>query len=364
MTQVTFVMEQHIGHRTYYENLRRAVDNAPRLQPTWIEVTYHDPAGRWYRLPGLPASWRGSLTGRDQVRRGLRQQPYEVAFFNTQVPAALAGRQVQRRPYLLSTDITPRQYDAMAAQYGHRPDPDSWFSRYKHRVNCHLFQQAACLLPWSTWVRQSLVADYGVDPGRVEVVPPGIDLDLWQPGPPREAAGPLRILFVGGDLYRKGGALLLEAFRSLPAGLATLTLVTRATDLAGQPGITVYNHLQPNSAELIDLYRQSDVFVLPTQAEAFGIAAIEASASGMPVIATATGGLVDIVLPGQSGFLIQPDDPASLARHLRFLAGHPVERHQMGQVGRERTRALFDARRNAARVVALLFAALRKGRNR
>ena len=56
MTQVTFVMEQHIGHRTYYENLRRAVDNDPRLQPTWIEVTYHDPAGRWYRLPGLPAS--------------------------------------------------------------------------------------------------------------------------------------------------------------------------------------------------------------------------------------------------------------------------------------------------------------------
>jgi glycosyltransferase involved in cell wall biosynthesis len=219
-------------------------------------------------------------------------------------------------------------------------------------------------LPWSTWVRQSLVADYGVDPGRVEVVPPGVDLDTWQPGPPRETTGPLRILFVGGDLYRKGGALLLEAFRALPAGLASLTLVTRATDLAGQPDITVYNHLQPNSAELIDLYQQSDVFVLPTQAEAFGIAAIEASASGLPVIATATGGLVDIVLPGQSGFLIEPDDAASLARHLHFLAEHPAERRQMGQVGRERASALFDARRNAARVVELLHAAPLMGRNR
>ena len=62
-------------------------------------------------------------------------------------------------------------------------------------------------MPWSTWTRRSLVEEYGVDPQRVEVVPPGIDLERWAPGERRE--GPPRILFVGGDLYRKGGATLL-----------------------------------------------------------------------------------------------------------------------------------------------------------
>lgn len=346
-------MEQHIGHRAYYENLRRFVDQSPELQADWVEVTYAQPGSLWERVPLLPQRFKGTLVGREQVRRGLRRHPSDVWLFNTQVPAALAGRMVQERPYLLCTDITPRQYDTMAAAYGHAPDGDGLLSRYKHRANVRLLQGAARLLPWSGWVRDGLVTDYGVDPRRIEVIPPGVDIEKWRPAPENRGRTTPRILFVGGDLARKGGDLLLDAFRGLPPGLAELVLVTR-TAVPTEPGVTVYNHLRPNSPELVALYQSCDLFVLPTRAEAFGIAAVEAAATGLPVVATQVGGLPEIVAEGETGFLVAPDDARALRARLNPLLENTPLRLQMGHAARQRVLARFDARRNAARIVEIL----------
>lgn len=353
MVRATFVMEQHIGHRAYYENLRRFVDQSPRLAARWIEVTYNRPGSAWQRLPLLPDHVRGTLVGRSQVRDGLRRQPADVTLFNTQVPAALGGRLVKQRPYVLCTDITPRQYDQMAAHYNHRPDRDGLLSRYKHRANVQLLRGAARLLPWSSWTAASLVADYGVVPERIEVVAPGVDTAVWQPRALEETERPLRILFVGGDLYRKGGEMLLEAFHTLPAGQAELELVTR-TALTPPPGVTLHHDMQPNSAALIALYQSCDLFVLPTHAEAFGIAAVEATAVGLPVIATRVGGLTDVVADGETGFLIAPGDTAALSQRLRLLLEDEALRRRMSRAARARAVSCFDARRNAQRVVDIL----------
>ena len=216
MIQTTFVMEQHIGHRSYYQNLRRFVDSASQIAADWVEVTYERPQAIWNRLPVLPRGIRGTLSGRAQVREGLRRNRADVTLFNTQVPAALGGRLVGRQPYVLCTDITPLQYDEMSHHYGHQPDRAGFVSRYKHQVNGRLFQGAARILPWSNWVRESLIADYGVAPERIEVLPPGVDIDLWRPNP-QPHDGPMRILFVGGDFYRKGGEDLLAAVELLAA---------------------------------------------------------------------------------------------------------------------------------------------------
>ncbi|GAB4216655.1 MAG: glycosyltransferase family 4 protein [Roseiflexaceae bacterium] len=270
MLRVTFVMEQHLGHQTYYQNIRRAVEQAADVFPVWVPVTYHRPGGLVERQRLLPAGLRGLLRGLCEVRSGLRA-PADALFFNTQVPAALAGGLLRRRPYLIATDLTPIQYDAMGALYGHRPDRNPLLRALKHRANRALFRGAARLLPWSSWARDSLVRDYGVDPEQIEVLPPGVDLHHWQPGP-RRTGGPLRVLFVGGDFVRKGGPLLLDAFQSLPPGALELHLVTY-TPLAQAPNVVVHNDLTPNSPALVELYRSSDLFVLPTAAEAFGIAA-------------------------------------------------------------------------------------------
>ncbi|MEI6180913.1 MAG: glycosyltransferase family 4 protein, partial [Chloroflexales bacterium] len=204
------------------------------------------------------------------------------------------------------------------------------------------------LLPWSSWVRDSLIRDYGVSPTKIEVVPPGVDLHLWTPGA-RQADGPLRILFVGGDFQRKGGETLLRAFRALPTGTAELHLVTR-TPIEPEAGIHTYYHLKPNTPELIALYQRSTVFVLPTEAEAFGIAAIEASAAGLAIVATAVGGLVDIVAEGESGFLIPPSDSTVLSQCLARLSADPALCACLGRAARACAESRFDAQRNAARV--------------
>jgi len=374
MMQAAFVMEQHLGHRTFYQNLRRFVDQqaaaatgAGAFTARWVEVSYVQPGGVYERLRFLPASLRGTLRGRAQVRAGLRSAPTSVAFFNTQVPAVLGGGATQRQPYVISTDITPIQYDRMSQHYGHTADRAGPLKAYKHRVNRRVFGGAAAVLPWSTWVRQSLIADYDVPLGHIVVVPPGVDLELWQPTASRTAPGPsypgnipLRILFVGGDMNRKGGDVLLQAYRALRASTSAsafeLHLVTRSPAPPGEGSVAHYD-LRPNTPELIAVFRSCDVFVLPTEAEAFGIAAVEAAAAGLPAIVTDVGGLTDVVVDGETGFLIRPGDVQTLVARLRILAADPGLRVRLGRAARARAESRFDARKNAARIVAILRAA-------
>lgn len=362
MINVTFLMEQHIGHQTFCQNWRRFIEPATQVNSKWVDITYYtEPGYLWERFPFLPAQIRGSLTARMQVRNGLRQTPYDVAVFNTQVPAVLGSAFLKKQPYVIATDITPIQYDKMGEHYNHSSDGNAVLSRYKHRKNVNIFKGAARILPWSSWVRDSLIPDYEVDPDKIEVVPPGVDLDKWHYTPHDSHDRPVRILFVGGDLYRKGGQLLLDAFQSLPAGVAELILVTR-TELTPTEGVRVYNNMQPNTPELMALYQSSDIFVLPTQAEAFGIAAVEASATGLPVIATNIGGLPDIVRDGETGFIIQAQDQDALANRLHQLIENHDMRKSFSHAARQQAETLFDAETNAMRVIKILQDVAQKGK--
>jgi glycosyltransferase involved in cell wall biosynthesis len=349
--RVTFVLERHLGHQTFADNLRTHVVTDDTVHGTFVDVTYAATTAFWERLP-ISDQVRGALRGRRQVRTGVQDSDGHVTFFNTQVPAVLGGHVARRGPYVLCTDITPVQYDGMATAYRHEPDTGGPVAAVKHAVNRRVFRQAAHVVAWSSWVRDSLIADYQVGPRHASVIPPGVDVSRWTPRGERHA-GPLRILFVGGDLHRKGGGTLLSAFAALPPGTAELTLVTRSPD-PGIPGVRVERGLTPNAPALIELYRSSDVFVLPTEAEAFGIAAIEAAAAGLPVIATPVGGLRDIVVEGETGYLISPTDVDALCHHLWRLAADEHLRARLGTAARARALGHFDAGRNARAIVDLL----------
>ncbi len=352
MLRATFLMEQHIGHYSYYANLRRFVDPVNSVTASWVPITYFEDKGLLNRLP-LPNGLRGTLTGRQQVVNGL-QTPCDIAVFNTQVPAALALPLLRKRAYILCTDITPIQYDKMGAHYNHPPDRLPFLTGIKQRINKRMFQHAARLLPWSSWTADSLIQDYAVDATKIEVLPPGVDTSLWRPSDKaRDAGAPLRILFVGGDFFRKGGEVLLEAFRKLPDGSAELHIATRS-EIEPEKNVHVYHGMQPNSADLIQLYQRCDLFCLPTFAEAFGIVAIEASAAGLPVVATNIGGLTDIVAEGKSGHLVEAGNVEQLASTLGRLAAEPERCASMGYVARQRAESCFDARKNSARMVQIL----------
>ncbi|MEI2611525.1 MAG: glycosyltransferase family 4 protein [Candidatus Promineifilaceae bacterium] len=350
-TLATFLMEQHIGHRTFYENVRRFIEPLPEIEARWVEVNYFEPGGVWERLTFLPQHWRGTARGRAQSRHALTF-PTDVVICNTQVPGALAGRRLHQHPYILCTDITPRQYDQMARHYHHRPDKGGPLAAYKHWVNRNLFQNAARVLPWSTWTRHSLLQEYGVALDKIEVLPPGVDTERWRPR--LHTPSPLlNILFVGRDLSRKGGHMLIQAFQALPPGLASLHLVTR-TPFPSTENIHVYADLNPNDGVLLSLYQSCDLFVLPTEAEAFGIAAIEALAVGLPVITTPVGGLTDVVAEGENGYLLQPGDGQGLVQAMTRLATDMALRQRLGQAARLRAENRFDARKNAARLATLI----------
>jgi glycosyltransferase involved in cell wall biosynthesis len=352
--RVAFLMEQHLGHRVYGENLRREIDRLGSIEATWVDVTYDCRPGPLARSPMTPEALRGPLCGRAQVLDGLRRSSPVVTLYNTQVPAVLAGRAALAGPYVLCTDITPRQYDRMAEHYGHAPDGAGLVGQVKHRLNRRVFKRAARVLPWSTWARDSLVAEYGVDPSRVEVVPPGVDLERWKSGRRQAADRPLRVLFVGGDLHRKGGQALVDVVADLPPDTAELHLVTRTPYDAGDRNVHVHRGLQPNSPELIALYQRSDVFVLPSRGEAFGIAAVEASATGLPVIGARTGGLADVVDHGTTGFLVAAGDQTELGRRIRSLSESVELRERFGRAARARAEERFDAAANAARIAGVL----------
>lgn len=361
MLNVTFFMEQQVGHRTFYKNLRKFIESDAALASTWVEITYEDDDNLWQKLPGIPDSISGSLVGRSQTRRGLKNHRADLYFFNTQVPAALAGGKIRNQKYVLCMDITPVHYDKMSAHYGHAPDRNPLVQKYKLRVNKQLFANAAKIISWSNWTKDSLIEDYAVDAGKIVVIPPGVDLELWRPSQrERNENDKLRILFIGGDFERKGGDHLLKAFHLLPKGAAELIVVTRSP-IVGAEDILVYNNMRPNSPELIALCQSCDVFVLPTQAEAFGIAALEASAMGLPVITTRVGGLPEVVVDGETGYFFQLGDYETLHELIHRMLVDRALQQRLGKQARERAELLFNAQTNARKIADVLCATAGQG---
>jgi glycosyltransferase involved in cell wall biosynthesis len=203
------------------------------------------------------------------------------------------------------------------------------------------------LVGWSNWVKASFVEDYSYPEKDVAVIPPGIDLSQFSAGD-RDHELP-RILFVGGDFERKGGAILLDVFRKRLRGRAELILVTR-DQVKVEPGVQVHHNVQANSQTLRDLYATSDIFVLPTLADCFSLVCMEALAAALPVVSTKVGGIPDIVRDGETGCLLDAGDRDGLGDALESLVTDPARRHAMGEAGRADAAVRFDAEANARRL--------------
>jgi glycosyltransferase involved in cell wall biosynthesis len=223
--------------------------------------------------------------------------------------------------------------------------------------------------------RSTLMGDWSIT-----VIPNPIDLNVWatcDQGHARALLGlpasrPL-VLFgaMGGSTDpRKGADLLLEALqrlRSQVAGtpLAQLELVVFGQSRPAQPpdlGFPIHysGHLH-DDLSLRLLYAAADVMVVPSRQEAFGQTASEAHACGTPVVAFATGGLVDIVDHHITGALAEPFDPLSLAAAIRWVLEDPQRRRQLGAAARQRAERLWDPARVAGLYAEVYGQALERG---
>jgi glycosyltransferase involved in cell wall biosynthesis len=351
--RVALLLEQHLGHGTYADNLRAEAETDAGIDATWSPVDYAVPTRGLGRMI-TKGRYGGALAARSRIRASLRRDRADAWVFNTQVPAVLAGRRL-RKPYVVVTDVTPKQYDRVSEGYGHRadrPGPVAWL---KHRINTRVFNEAAWCVPWSSWVATSLVDDYGVPESRIAVIPPGVDIGSWSRERREPGGEPFRVLFVGGDFERKGGDVLLEAMDAL-SDSAELYLVTKSS-VTPSERVHVIDDLGPNDPRLIELFHRADAFALPSRAETFGIAAVEASAAGLPVVASRVGGLADIVVDGETGFVTPPGDAAALGSALGRLERDADLRQRLGDAARQRAIEHYDAATNANRLFELVRAA-------
>lgn len=201
-------------------------------------------------------------------------------------------------------------------------------------------------------VRDALIAQ-GADPAAVRVIPGGVDLGPYEQAPP-PVAGVVGAL---GRLEReKGFDVLLEAMARL-RGEARLLL---GGDGSQRQALAARVEAEGLPVELVGFVDdvpaflgRTGVFVVPSRSEGLGLVAVEAMAAGRPVVASRTGGLPEVVVDGETGLLVAPEDPDGLARAIRMLLADPERSARMGAAGRERARALFSAERMAAETAAL-----------
>lgn len=187
-------------------------------------------------------------------------------------------------------------------------------------------------------------------PERVRYVPNFVRLeDLGEP-PDRRDRGeaPVEVLFVGWIVEAKGVGELLAAARGLPEVRFTLVgarqpdFVDRLRDeLQAQRDHVRLLPPRPRE-EVLALYREADVFVLPTWREGFPNVVLEAMAAGLPVVATPVGAIPDALRDGEEGLLVPPRDPAALEAALRRLVEDPEARLAMGRRARHRVEASFS----------------------
>jgi glycosyltransferase involved in cell wall biosynthesis/GT2 family glycosyltransferase len=356
--RVGFVLEQTLGHITHSHNLEHLVGADPSVDAVFAPIGF-EVEGWPAHVPGF-GNWtvRAGVRARRAIRRLKRRGPVDAMFVHTQVPAILSPDHVRRIPTVVSLDATPIQYDELGAHYGHDVG-NPVAERLKWRANRACFHRARAIVAWAEWTKQGLVDRYDVAAEKVHVIPPGVDYARWSTyarnGEPATDGGPVRVLFVGGDLERKGGHVLLAAIASLrAAGVdVELDVVTR-DPVPHQDGVRAHHGLTPNSAPLIELYRRADVFCLPTMGDCLPMVLSEAGAVGLPLVSTAVGAIGEIVRDGETGLLVPVDDVDALATALRRLAEDPAVRRRMGDAARELVRADFDAAVNARRLVTLL----------
>jgi glycosyltransferase involved in cell wall biosynthesis len=208
----------------------------------------------------------------------------------------------------------------------------------------------------------------GVPAGQLSVVPCGVNTSVFTPDGPaaRRNARP-RLLALGRLVERKGVATVIAALARLPeaelvvAGgpgrrdLGTSDDYRLLREAAARHGVAdrvvfTGSVAQPDVPALI---RSADVVVCVPWYEPFGIVPLEAMACGVPVVASAVGGLTDSVVDQQTGLLVPARDPAALASALGQLLADPAQRSALGAAGVDRARRRYSWRRVAAQTEAV-----------
>lgn len=279
--------------------------------------------------------------------RELAERPVDVLF--APVASGVAPFLETPVPIVYSSDATFRLLRGYYAEVTALPEE---VAREHDELESRSIRKARALVYPSAWAAASAVADYGMAAERVHVVALGANLDEVPSAAEAVARGrgPVcRLLFIGRDWVRKGGALALSALGELRAlGVdAELTICGAEPPGGGGPGVTVFRNLDKKKAAdratLRRLLLESHFLVLPTRADCFSMVSCEAAAHGLPVVITRTGGIPGVIDEGRNGFMVPLEaDGAAWARTI--AAAYESEERYDALV--RSSRAVYDEKLN------------------
>ena len=262
---------------------------------------------------------------RELVRARLAERAGEFAFsVQTQ---SLYDASVPGLPHFVYTDhthLTNLSYPGFPR--------DQLFAREWIDLEQEIYRNARHIFVMSDHVRRSLTEDYAIDPARSTCVFAGCNVDPAPVTLSNDDYANQTILFVGIDWERKGGPTLLAAFDRVAERLPRARLIIiGSSPYATHPRVEIIGRVPRD--EVKRRMAEASVFCLPTRAEPFGIAVVEAFHHRLPVVASNIGAMPDLVRDGESGRLVPPDNPAALADALVALLSDPAQCRRFGERG-------------------------------
>jgi glycosyltransferase involved in cell wall biosynthesis len=229
------------------------------------------------------------------------------------------------------------------------------------RMQTKVARRARSILTASTASKRDMVADFGVDPARVRIIPLGVDDGFRPPTGPRV---PGRILaMASADMPVKGIATLLEAFAKLRTEREDLELLLVTKPQAGGrteqlvDGLGIREHVRfvhgISDAQLVEVMGSAEIGCVPSLYEGFSLPTAELMACGTPLVVSDAGAIPEVVGPdGLCADLVPPGDVGALAAAIAALLDDPGRRERYGAAGRARVEERFSWRAVAAATAA------------
>ncbi len=222
---------------------------------------------------------------------------------------------------------------------------EGFWSKKIVRIATNMLNSERCkaIILWSDWAKKGYIRD-GVDPSKIRIIPPAFETSRYEIQHKSK-----NILFIGRDYYRKGGDVALKVFERLRKSFddLRLTFIGKIQDrntlekVRRDSSISYYNHVSKQ-----DLHEKilpsSDIFLLPTAAEAYGMSIIESMCKGVPVVASRVSAIPEVVEDGVSGFLVTPGSTDEFAEKCERLLGDEVLRKKMGNNARTKIEKAFS----------------------
>lgn len=273
-------------------------------------------------------------------RLEAEQDPYDLTL---QVGVLFdTARYRSRKPNLIYTDYT-------ASLSARKPDAGRSPFNAKQRskwliLEKEAYQHAAHICTRSQNVKESIIQDYGISSQKISVIGGGVNFErLPELGTRKKTQRPT-VLFIGVDWFRKGGDILLRAFErvSLKIPNSRLLMLTQG-DIPADFSLHNVEIVRPSwdREKIIDLYRQANVFVLPSRLETWGDVLLEAMSFGLPCIGVYGEAMEEIIEDEHTGLLIAPEDPEALSVAMISLLSDPERCKAMGLNARKKIEGEF-----------------------